>query len=148
MNRLYKSAFLSLIAACLLAIGAGFGWWLAMRNHDSVSHEQTEPVVAQRKALYWYDPMMPQQHFDQPGKSPFMDMQLIAKYADEEQTSALSIDPLRSENIGVRLATVSRVPLIRQIDVSGSITFNERDVAVVQARTRRFCGTCLAIGSR
>src|SRR5216683_1343440 len=28
---------------------------------------------------YWYDPMVPQQRFDKPGKSPFMDMQLVPK---------------------------------------------------------------------
>ncbi len=138
MNRLNNPAFLLLMVSCLLAVGGGLGWWLAMRSNHSAGHEQAMPTVAERKVLYWYDPMMPQQHFDQPGKSPFMDMQLIAKYADEEQTAALSIDPLRSENIGVRLATVSRIPLSRQIDVSGLIAFNERDVAIVQTRSGGF----------
>eukprot|EP01034_Spumella_vulgaris_P011428 gene11428-14542_t len=31
---------------------------------------------------YWYDPMVPDQKFDKPGKSPFMDMQLEPKYAN------------------------------------------------------------------
>src|ERR1700739_4438896 len=35
-----------------------------------------------RKVLYWHDPMVPNQHFDKPGKSPFMDMQLQPVYAD------------------------------------------------------------------
>src|SRR5262245_3424860 len=30
-----------------------------------------------RKVLYWYDPMQPGTHFDHPGKSPFMDMELV-----------------------------------------------------------------------
>jgi Heavy metal binding domain len=30
---------------------------------------------------YWYDPMAPEQRFDKPGKSPFMDMQLVPKCA-------------------------------------------------------------------
>ena len=38
----------------------------------------TEPRV-----LYYYDPMRPEVHFDKPGKSPFMDMQLVPRYADE-----------------------------------------------------------------
>lgn len=29
---------------------------------------------------YWYDPMVPEKHFDKPGKSPFMDMQLVPKF--------------------------------------------------------------------
>ena len=39
--------------------------------------------AAERKVLYWYDPMVPTQRFDKPGKSPFMDMQLVPRYADE-----------------------------------------------------------------
>lgn len=42
------------------------------------SAEQTEKEV-----LYWYDPMYPQQRFDAPGPSPFMDMDLVPRYADE-----------------------------------------------------------------
>ena len=37
---------------------------------------------AERKVLYWHDPMVPGQRFDKPGKSPFMDMQLVPVYAD------------------------------------------------------------------
>lgn len=37
--------------------------------------------TAARKVLYWHDPMQPNQHFDKPGKSPFMDMQLVPVYA-------------------------------------------------------------------
>lgn len=29
---------------------------------------------------YWYDPMVPEKHFDKPGKSPFMDMLLVPKF--------------------------------------------------------------------
>ena len=36
-----------------------------------------------RRVLYWHDPMVPGQKFDKPGKSPFMDMQLVPVYADE-----------------------------------------------------------------
>src|ERR1700682_4180828 len=34
-----------------------------------------------KKVLYWHDPMVPGQKFDKPGKSPFMDMQLVPAYA-------------------------------------------------------------------
>lgn len=42
----------------------------------------------QRKVLFWYDPMYPNTRFDKPGKSPFMDMDLVPKYADEESAAA------------------------------------------------------------
>src|SRR5256885_7386356 len=37
-----------------------------------------------KKVLYWHDPMVPGQKFDKPGKSPFMDMQLVPIYAGGE----------------------------------------------------------------
>ena len=36
-----------------------------------------------KTVLYWYDPMVADKKFDKPGKSPFMDMQLVPKYKDE-----------------------------------------------------------------
>ena len=54
----------------------------------------------ERHVLYWYNPMHPEQHFDQPGRSPYMDMPLQPRYADAgaaaaggEGTAALRIDP-------------------------------------------------------
>ena len=52
------------------------------------------PAEEDKEVLYWYDPMVPQQKFDKPGKSPFMDMELIPRYADEGSDGAsISIDP-------------------------------------------------------
>ena len=39
------------------------------------------PSIAEKKILYWHDPMVPATKFDKPGKSPFMDMQLVPVYA-------------------------------------------------------------------
>ncbi len=61
---------------------------------------------AEHKPLYWFDPMKPQQHFDKPGKSPFMDMQLVPKYPDDATGSAgapagsIAIDPRVVQNLG------------------------------------------------
>ncbi|MGE8154165.1 efflux RND transporter periplasmic adaptor subunit, partial [Pseudomonas vancouverensis] len=93
----------------------------------------------ERKALYWYDPMYPQQHFDQPGQSPFMDMQLVPRYASETESGAtVSIDAQSTQNLGLRVAKVSRGRLETSLDVSGILAFNERDVAVIQVRTAGF----------
>ncbi|MEO5626222.1 MAG: heavy metal-binding domain-containing protein, partial [Dokdonella sp.] len=55
----------------------------------------TGDAATDKKALYWYDPMVPQQHFDHPGKSPYMDMQLVPKLADTAgaDTGTVRIDP-------------------------------------------------------
>ncbi len=99
------------------------------------------PAEAGRKVLYWYDPMVPAQHFDKPGKSPFMDMQLQPKYAGEGAASGeggVQIDPAKVQNLGVRLAVAERGTLPSGVTATGTIDFNERDVAVVQARAAGF----------
>ena len=83
--------------------------------------------------------MYPQQKFDKPGKSPFMDMQLVPRYAEgAADSAAVQIDPRVAQNLGVRLATVTRGVLASTLELSGILAFNERDVAVVQARAGGF----------
>lgn len=124
------------LAGLTLVLGVGGGYWFAQQRPEPM------PVPAapdERPVLYWYDPMYPQQRFDKPGKSPFMDMELVPRYADAAADSAaVSIDPRLTQNLGLRLATVSRGPLASSLEVSGVLAFNERDVAVVQARTSGF----------
>ncbi len=70
---------IGLITALALVIGVGTGCWLGHPTQPA----QAPAAIAQQKPLYWYDPMYPQQHFPAPGKSPFMDMQLVAKYPED-----------------------------------------------------------------
>lgn len=66
-----------------LALGVAGGYWLAQpRSGEAPSVAVGQQASAEPKALYWYDPMYPQQKFDKPGKSPFMDMQLVPRYAE------------------------------------------------------------------
>lgn len=125
-----------------LALGAAGGYWFAQRPTTAMPAASAEAESApqdERKVLYWYDPMYPQQKFDKPGKSPFMDMELVPQYADGVADSAtISIDPSLTQNLGLRLASVSRGPLANSLEVVGVLAFNEREVAVVQARAAGF----------
>lgn len=126
--------------ALLLVLGALGGWWWASRVmvHTPTGDQAAMPQN-ERKVLYWYDPMVPQQRFDKPGKSPFMDMALVPKYADEaSEVGGVRIDPSLTQRLGVRLAKVERVPLSSQVEATGIVGFNERDVAVVQSRSGGF----------
>ena len=93
-----------------------------------------------KKVLYWQDPMAPGQRFDKPGKSPFMDMQLVPVYADEAGTdsAAVAISPRIQQNLGVRTADVQQGAMSVAVEAVGSVAYNERDVAVVQARSNGF----------
>ena len=75
---------------------------------------------AGRKVLYWYDPMAPGSRFDKPGKSPFMDMPLVPRYADEPAAatgaSASAAPPGASVALGadaIRATGIATVPVER-----------------------------------
>ena len=132
----------ALLVGISLAFGIAGGYWFAQQRMNGVSSSAQERSLDspdERKALYWYDPMYPQQKFDKPGKSPFMDMQLVPKYAGGAGDRAtVSIDPSLTQNLGLRFATVTRGIFDSSLDVTGVLGFNERDVAVIQARTSGF----------
>ncbi len=125
----------AVLVAIAMALSVGGGYWLAQGTPAA----QNQNTPAERKALYWYDPMFPQQKFDQPGKSPFMDMQLVPQYAaDKGDQASISIDPGMTQNLGLRVATVTRGVFESSIDASGVLAFNERDGALIQARSPGF----------
>ena len=139
---------IGLIAVTLItAIGYGL-YDLGMRNGMQMTGSATTSggsvktaMVAPetRKPLYWHDPMVPQQKFDHPGKSPFMDMQLVPVYADgNADEGAVKISSRVQQNLGVRTAKVTKGVLGSTVTAVGSVAYNERDVVVVQARSNGF----------
>jgi Cu(I)/Ag(I) efflux system membrane fusion protein len=147
MNILYK-AIAAIAVIVLLLGGAAGGYWFARSGSaEPMQMSAMQSREPGRKALYWYDPMVPNQHFAKPGKSPFMDMQLVAQYADEEsggQARGIRIDPGIVQNLGVRLTKVERSALSEPIEAAGSVTFNQRNIAVIQARTGGFVARAYA----
>ncbi|MBP2278595.1 MULTISPECIES: efflux RND transporter periplasmic adaptor subunit [Sphingomonas] len=127
-------------AAALLALAAGgIGFTVAQQWEGSHDPESAKPAA--RKILYWYDPMIPAEHHDGPGLSS-MGMQTIPRYADEAGAGSaapgISIDPSASQALGLRTVLVRRGALASSVTATGTIDFNQRDIAVVQARTGGF----------
>ena len=111
----------------------------------------TNPSDETPKVLYWYDPMVPDQHFDKPGPSPFMDMQLVPKYAEPATSAAgLSINPALLQNLGMRKTQVQRLPIHSELEVVGELQFNQRNQAIVQLRAAGFVEKAwpLAVGDQ
>jgi len=144
---------LALILAASVLIGAGLvgGYWLAAnRSHKdstgaSPAHPETPAVSAptnqtaggktDRRVLYWHDPMVPGPRFDKPGKSPFMDMQLVPVYADEAADEGkLRISPRTVQNLGIRVTEVKDGQLDVGFSVVGTISIDERSITTVQSR--------------
>jgi Cu(I)/Ag(I) efflux system membrane fusion protein len=135
-----RQTLLAGAGAVALAVVVGFG----LGRFTGAPRPPPQAASSGRPVLYWYDPMYPAQHFDRPGKSPFMDMQLQPRYANEAPgagaggPAGLQIDPAKVQNLGVRLATVERGTLPSGIAATGMIDFDERAVAVVQAKAAGF----------
>ncbi|WP_312084885.1 efflux RND transporter periplasmic adaptor subunit [Brevundimonas sp.] len=125
-------------ALALLGIGIGAGVFLGRQGG------QDDPSAAspgERRVLYYYDPMYPDRKFDKPGQSPFMNMALVAKYADEGGPAAAAgvrIDPALTQNLGVRFAVAQMGTLGGDLAATAVVDFNQRDVALVQARADGF----------
>ncbi len=139
--RAYGLTFAFAITALSAAVG---GYHFAQRapvgqiSSPSMRAADRPAAPDQKRVLYWYDPMVPAQRFDAPGKSPFMDMQLVPKYADESVEGTVHIDAAVAQNLGMRLAPVISDTLPMQVDAVGTLVWNERDRAIVQARADAF----------
>ena len=127
------------ILAAVLVAGGG-GYWLGQRGTDEMASGAASGDGG--KILYYYDPMFPNQKFDKPGKSPFMDMELVPKYAEGsgggDAASGVSVDPSARQSLGIRVVAAEMGNLAATLDVTGTVDFNERDVAIVQARSGGF----------
>ncbi|MGB4812155.1 MAG: efflux RND transporter periplasmic adaptor subunit [Methylophilaceae bacterium] len=100
---------------------------------------------------YWYDPMVPAQKFDKPGKSPFMEMQLEPKYAEAGgEDAGVVISSQTQQNLGIRLAKVEMHELGNKLSAVGRIQPDERKLYVIQTRILGFVERLLvrAIGDQ
>ncbi|WP_295995734.1 efflux RND transporter periplasmic adaptor subunit [Rugamonas sp.] len=141
--KLSKSAAAMLIVA--LAAGYGLYWTGLQRGRAvpaSASATPNAAATANKKPLYWHDPMYPAQKFDKPGKSPFMDMQLVPVFASDGDGDGghggVGISPDMQQNLGVRTAAVVRGALAQSVVAVGSVAYDERAVALVQARSNGY----------
>ncbi|HJV03219.1 MAG TPA: efflux RND transporter periplasmic adaptor subunit [Burkholderiaceae bacterium] len=113
--------------------------------------DKIDPATG-RRVLYWHDPMAPGQRFDKPGKSPFMDMELVPVFADDGESAGagaaastgaeaeansgagVRISPALRQNLGIRYATVRHAAVRDSLSLVGTTQFNDSTTAVVQSR--------------
>lgn len=133
-----QRTYAGVAAIALIGVAAGYGLsFLGDRNDNANRNAAAEAGC--EDVLYWYDPMVPAQRFDQPGKSPFMDMQLVPKCAAGGAAQAgVSIDPSLVQNLGIRTAEAAMGVLETETTVTGTIAYNVREMSVVQPRSGGF----------
>jgi Cu(I)/Ag(I) efflux system membrane fusion protein len=135
MKRTHLTA-LALLAALLIASGAFYIGRTTGRTSENPMAPSSSPTGTDgRKVLYWHDPMVPGPRFDKPGKSPFMDMQLVPVYADTDPAAGgVKISPGVQQNLGIRYGTVRRAEVSSSFDAIGAVQFDERLNVAVQTR--------------
>lgn len=93
--------------------------------------------AADRKILYWYDPMHPSYRSDKPGKAPDCGMDLVPAYAGEgpSKDGMIAIDEQRQKLLGVRTGTVEEETLTRTLRTSGQVVPDETRIAHIHVKT-------------
>ncbi|MBF7955454.1 efflux RND transporter periplasmic adaptor subunit [Rahnella victoriana] len=120
-----------LAASVLIALAAGF----TAGRHSQPDASSASATPAERKVLYWYDPMTPDQRFDKPGKSPFMDMDLMPRYADEvADDGGVTVSARQQQNLGMRSEKVQMRMISAPLNVYGTVSADERSLRTVAAR--------------
>ncbi len=110
------------------------GMNLVPLNQPSTAAAASAGEGGDRKILYWRAPMDPTYISPKPGKSP-MGMDLVPVYEGEEAFGAtVRINPVVQQNMGVRLAPVTRRDLFQKIRTIGRVDYNEARVAHIHTK--------------
>jgi Cu(I)/Ag(I) efflux system membrane fusion protein len=148
MNQKQLARAIAMMVAGFVLLGAGYGIGhhrfgkemtgaAAMpasgKTANAGTEDKPDPKTA-RTVLYWHDPMVPNQHFDKPGKSPFMNMQLEPVFAEDAGSSGIKVDAGLQQSLGIRYATVRRLEAADSFDAIGTTQFDESMSDVVQSR--------------
>ncbi len=128
------------IAAALIGVVAGYGW--ARRGAQapvpgaaSSTLMAMEPTRTPRTVLYYQDPMRPGVKFDKPGKSPYMDMDLVPVFADDgADAGGIAVSASARQSLGIRIGHVESAAIAPRATAVGSVTYDEHEIALVQAR--------------
>ena len=130
------------VVLAILASGS-VGFVAARLTAPSGPAPVSQDAGAKRTPLYYYDPMVPQEHYANPDSLSSMGMKTVPKYADAvggaaSGPPAVTVDPAAEQNLGIRLATAVTGSLAGALDVTGIVDFDQRNVAIVQARAAGF----------
>ena len=104
---------------------------------EHAGHGAAAAPPAERKVLYWVDPMHPAYKSDKPGKAPDCGMDLVPVYADEQTDEApgtVRLTTERRQMIGVKTGEVTRQPLTKVIRAVSTIGYDETKVREVRTK--------------
>ena len=95
--------------------------------------------TAERKVLYWVDPMHPWYKSDKPGIAPDCGMKLVPMYAGEQlpnrvAANAVQVSPEKQQSIGVEYGTAEYETTADTIRAAARVTLDDTKIVKVQTR--------------
>jgi Cu(I)/Ag(I) efflux system membrane fusion protein len=147
------------LAACLLSL-AGLCLSACSRQdaqgpaRPATQAATSDAAVQGERVLYYYDPMRPEVHFDKPGPSPFMDMQLVPRMAEPGTGKGVAVEASLQQSLGLRTAKPSRqsprpqarVPAKVVADAGGQARLESRVSGWVERLNVRAAGQSVSAG--
>jgi RND family efflux transporter MFP subunit len=128
-----RQVVIILLIGAAWAGGYGYGRW----------YGKSGAAKAERKLLYWVDPMHPWYKSDQPGIAPDCNMKLVPVYEGEtgkyEKKAAslpagtVQITPEKQQLIGVRMGSVETKPLNHTLRFLGKVATDETRIYRINA---------------
>lgn len=134
-----KSSKMMLMVTLVLLTGLGlWRFYPQEKTLNASTNKSAEQINTEPKVLYWYDPMVPEQKFDKAGKSPFMDMDLVPKYADSVNTSGVTVSAAVAQNLGIRVVKAQLAEFSDGLSAVGRVELDENRMYAVQTRSAGF----------
>jgi multidrug efflux pump subunit AcrA (membrane-fusion protein) len=103
----------------------------------SAACSKTPAVAKSEKKIKYYKSTMMLGEVSETPRKDSMGMEMVPVYEGEEESSAITVDPVTIQEMGVRTAPVRKGPLRRVVRTVGTVEFNETALADV---TTRFSG--------
>jgi Cu(I)/Ag(I) efflux system membrane fusion protein len=124
-----------MVLAVALAFGAA-GYFYGKREAHAPA--PAAKADAGKKVLYWHDPMYPQQKFDKPGRSPFMNMDLVPVYAEDKAGAegGVAVSARVRQSLGIRTAAAEVTELRQDVAAVGYVQADERRIARAEVRAQ------------
>jgi len=124
-----KPTLVVLVAGAAFLGGLSYERWRA----------KPAPESAERKVLYWVDPMHPWYKSDKPGIAPDCGMKLVPMYAGEQlpnrvAANAVQVSPEKQQSIGVEYGTAEYETTADTIRAAARVTLDETKIVKVQTR--------------
>jgi Cu(I)/Ag(I) efflux system membrane fusion protein len=123
-------------AAIVLAAAGGTAGYLLGKREPQSNPGHAKKEDSGKKVLYWHDPMYPQQKFDKPGRSPFMNMDLVPVYEDDKGggEGGVAVSARVRQSLGIRTAAAEVSELRQDIAAVGYVQADERRIVRAEVR--------------